>query len=53
MSDGWSLWVMGLVVFNMGITLFLFLWAPRAKIPTLPDGTSRHVGTWRIARRGA
>jgi cytochrome c oxidase cbb3-type subunit 3 len=43
MSSGWSLWVMFLVVLNLGITLFLFLWAPTAKIPTRPDGTTGHV----------
>jgi cytochrome c oxidase cbb3-type subunit 3 len=52
MSNGWSLWVMFLVVFNMGITLFLFLWAPRAKIPTLPDGTSGHVWAHGVLREG-
>jgi cytochrome c oxidase cbb3-type subunit 3 len=43
MSSGWSLWVMFLVVLNMGITFALYLWAPRAKIPTRPDGTTGHV----------
>jgi cytochrome c oxidase cbb3-type subunit 3 len=43
MSTGWSLWVMFLVVLNLGITFALFLWAPRAKIPTRPDGTTGHV----------
>lgn len=52
MSGGWSLWVMFLVVLNMGITLFLFLWAPRAKIPTLPDGTSGHVWAHGTLREG-
>lgn len=42
MSNGWSLWVMFLVVLNMGITFILFLWAPHAKVPTLPDGTTGH-----------
>lgn len=54
MSAGWSLWVMFLVVLNLGITLFLFLWGPRAKIPTLDDETSGHVwahGTIREAVR--
>jgi cytochrome c oxidase cbb3-type subunit 3 len=53
-STGWSLWVMFLVVLNMGITLFLFLWGPRAKIPTLEDDTTGHVwahGTIREAVR--
>ena len=52
MSSGWSLWVMFLVVFNLGLTLFLFLWAPFAKIPTLPDGTSGHVWAHGVLREG-
>ncbi|MGH8157635.1 MAG: cytochrome-c oxidase, cbb3-type subunit III [Rhodanobacter sp.] len=52
MSSGWSYWVMFLVVLNMGITLFLFLWGPRAKIPTLPDGTSGHVWAHGVLREG-
>ncbi len=52
MSSGWSLWVMFLVVLNMGITLFLFLWGPSAKIPTLPDGTSGHVWAHGVLREG-
>lgn len=43
MSIGWSIWVMVLVVINLGITLFLFLWAPRAHIPTAEDGTTGHA----------
>jgi len=43
MSTGWSLWVMFLVTLNMGITFLLYLWAPRAKIPSRPDGTTGHV----------
>lgn len=42
MSSGWSWWVMALTVFNMVVIFFLFLWAPRAKVPTLPDGTTGH-----------
>ncbi|WP_449429462.1 cytochrome-c oxidase, cbb3-type subunit III [Rhodanobacter umsongensis] len=52
MSNGWSLWVMFLVVLNLGITLFLFLWGPRVKIPTLPDGTSGHVWAHGVLREG-
>ncbi len=52
MSSGWSLWVMFLVVINLGITLFLFLWGPRARIPTLPDGTSGHVWAHGVLREG-
>jgi len=52
MSTGWSLWVMFLIVLNLGITLFLFLWGPRAKIPVLPDGTSGHVWAHGALREG-
>jgi len=52
MSTGWSFWVMFLVVLNMGITFFLYLWGPRAKIPTLPDGTSGHVWAHGVLREG-
>lgn len=52
MSAGWSFWIMFLVVLNMGISLFLFLWGPRAKIPTLPDGTSGHVWAHGTLREG-
>ena len=52
MSWGWSLWVMGLVTLNMGITFLLFLWAPRAKIPTQPDQTSGHVWAHGVLREG-
>ena len=50
MSTGWSLWVMFLIVLNMSITLFLFLWGPRAKIPTLPDETTGHVWAHGVLR---
>lgn len=50
MSMGWSLWVMFLVVLNLGIALFLFLWGQRVKIPTLPDGTSGHVWAHGVLR---
>lgn len=52
MSTGWSLWVMGLVVLNLSISLFLFLWGPWVKIPTLPDGTSGHVWAHGTLREG-
>ncbi|MDE2154576.1 MAG: cytochrome-c oxidase, cbb3-type subunit III [Xanthomonadaceae bacterium] len=52
MSAGWSWWVMSLIVLNLGVTLFLFLWGPRAKIPTLPDGTSGHVWAHGTLREG-
>ncbi len=43
MSTFWSDWVMALVVLNMGVVFFLFIWAQRVKIPTQADGTSGHV----------
>lgn len=43
MSTFWSSWIMFLVVFNMGVTFFLFLWGQRVKIPLQPDGTTGHV----------
>jgi cytochrome c oxidase cbb3-type subunit 3 len=43
MSSFWAWWVMALIVLNLGVALFLYLWAPRVKIPVLPDGTSGHV----------
>lgn len=52
MSLFWSLWIMFLIVFNLGITLFLFLWAPRAKIPVQKDGTSGHVWAHGVLREG-
>lgn len=52
MSLFWSLWIMFLVVLNLGITFFLYLWAPRAKIPVRPDGTSGHVWAHGVLREG-
>jgi cytochrome c oxidase cbb3-type subunit 3 len=52
MSTFWSWWVMSLIVLNLGITLFLFLWGPRAKIPTLPDGTTGHAWAHGTLREG-
>lgn len=52
MSSFWSLWVMFLVVLNLGITLFLFLWGTRVRIPTQADGTSGHVWAHGVLREG-
>src|SRR5436190_2173852 len=52
MSGFWSTWVIVLVVFNLGITLFLFLWGLRVAIPTLPDGTSGHAWAHGVLREG-
>jgi len=52
MSSGWSLWVMVLIVLNLSIALLLFWWAPRARIPTLADGTTGHVWAHGVLREG-
>jgi cytochrome c oxidase cbb3-type subunit 3 len=52
MSMGWSIWVMFLVVLNMGVTFFLFLWAPRARVPSRGDGTTGHVWAGGAIREG-
>lgn len=52
MSPGWSLWVMVLVTFNLGVTLFLYLWAPHAKVPVRDDGTTGHVWSNGAIREG-
>lgn len=52
MSTFWSVWVMALVVLNMGITLVLFLWAPHAKVPVKADGTTGHVWAHGSIREG-
>lgn len=52
MSTFWSVWVMFLVTLNLGITLFLFLWGMRLKIPTLADGTTGHVWAHGVLREG-
>lgn len=52
MSAFWSVWVMVLVVVNLGVTFFLFLWGPRVEIPTLKDGTTGHVWAHGVLREG-
>lgn len=52
MSAFWSGWVKFLVVLNLGITLALFVWALRVRIPTLPDGTTGHVWAHGVLREG-
>jgi cytochrome c oxidase cbb3-type subunit 3 len=52
MSEFWSGWVMLLIVLNLGITLFLFLWGLRVDIPTQADGTSGHVWAHGVLREG-
>ncbi|MEO8124544.1 MAG: cytochrome-c oxidase, cbb3-type subunit III [Burkholderiales bacterium] len=43
---------MVLIVFNLGVSFFLFLWGPRAKIPTLADGTTGHIWAHGALREG-
>lgn len=52
MSGGWSIFVMVLVVINMGSILFLFLWGPGARIPTAKDGTTGHSWAGGAIREG-
>lgn len=52
MSTNLSIWVMCLVLFNMGVTFFLYLWGPRAKIPQSPDGTTGHQWAGGAIREG-
>jgi cytochrome c oxidase cbb3-type subunit 3 len=43
---------MFLVVLNLGITFFLFVWGQRVEIPTLPDGTTGHIWAHGVLREG-
>ncbi|MDE2614801.1 MAG: cytochrome-c oxidase, cbb3-type subunit III [Burkholderiales bacterium] len=52
MNDFWSWWVIVLIVFNLGVTFFLFLWGPRAKVPVLADGTTGHAWANGALREG-
>ncbi|MBW7930984.1 MAG: cytochrome-c oxidase, cbb3-type subunit III [Gammaproteobacteria bacterium] len=52
MSTFWSAWVIGLTVFNLGLTFFLFVWGQRVEIPTLADGTSGHTWAHGALREG-
>lgn len=52
MTPFWSGWIMSLVTFNLGLTLFLFIWSTRVHIPTLPDGTTGHVWAHGVLREG-
>jgi cytochrome c oxidase cbb3-type subunit III len=50
MSGFWSGWIRFLVVFNLGITVVLFIWALRVRIPTQADGTTGHVWAHGVLR---
>ncbi len=43
MSGFWSVWVMVLACVTAAVSLFLFVWAMRMRIPTDADGTTGHV----------
>lgn len=48
----WSGWIKFLVVLNLGITFFLFIYAVRVKIPKHSDGTTGHVWAHGVLREG-
>jgi cytochrome c oxidase cbb3-type subunit III len=50
MSSFWSTWVIVLLVLNLGLALFLFVWAQIVHIPTEPDGTTGHVWAHGVLR---
>ena len=52
MSRFWSGWVIFLLLVNLGLVLFLFVWAQRVKIHAEPDGTSGHVWAHGVLREG-
>jgi len=52
MSGFWSAWVIGLVVLNLGVALFLFVFGQRVRIPTEPDGTTGHAWAHGVLREG-
>jgi cytochrome c oxidase cbb3-type subunit 3 len=52
MSGFWSSWVIVLVVLNLGLALFLFVWSQIVKVPTEPDGTTGHVWAHGVLREG-
>ncbi len=50
MSAFWSWWIIGLIVFNLGIVSFLLLWGTRIEIPTQEDGTTGHAWAHGVLR---
>ena len=52
MSPFWSGWIIFLIVLNLGIALFLFVWSQRVEIPTQPDGTTGHTWAHGVLREG-
>jgi cytochrome c oxidase cbb3-type subunit III len=52
MSRFWSIWIIVLLVLNLGLALFLFVLAQIVRIPTEPDGTTGHVWAHGVLREG-
>ncbi len=52
MTRFWSGWVIFLLLVNLGLVLFLFVWAQRVAIHAEPDGTSGHVWAHGVLREG-
>ena len=52
MSGFWSTWVIVLLLLNVSLVLFLFVWGQIVKIPTEPDGTTGHVWAHGVLREG-
>jgi len=50
MSDFWSWWVLVLLVANLAVACFLFVWGQRVDIPVQPDGTTGHVWAHGVLR---
>jgi cytochrome c oxidase cbb3-type subunit 3 len=50
MSTFWSRWIVILIVLNLGVTLWLFIWGQLMKIPTESDGTTGHVWAHGVLR---
>ncbi|MDR2213870.1 MAG: c-type cytochrome [Pseudomonadales bacterium] len=50
MSTFWSLWIIVLITFNLGLALMLFFWGQRVKVPVLPDGTTGHIWAHGVLR---
>ena len=50
MNSFWTGWVLFLLVLNLGIAFFLFVWGQRIDIPTQPDGTTGHVWAHGVLR---
>jgi cytochrome c oxidase cbb3-type subunit 3 len=50
MSSFWSWWIVVLLVANLAVACFLFVWAQRVDVPTQPDGTTGHVWAHGVLR---